>query len=427
MRPTCRTSIEQGCGIRLAAAVSVSGVTPLRLRRPAESAYPSCMKGLLLRLSALDADAEAAVRVIAYFDALVEHRATAAELVRATAALAECVCGWEPEEGRGLGFDATGAPAATDGGQASSGVDLRPGRMWLERPGGPAPLDELVLERASIAARILLAPSRRVSTPDLADPALVELVLSGRESAADRTRALRLLGLEPHLPVRVLAVAVDRGRNAGAEAVALVTRGGPVRTVRVALIGGVAAVLLQRRDGTGSPASDLRVALRDRAAEHGSGAATGVRVGVGGRTDGLAAETSWRQARLALRFSTPAGDSPAVDPGDAVVDHDALGPLALLAEIPTARLRDQPDVRALDSLARTTSGALDVVTLGAFCRTGSLRQAAAALHLHHSSVAARLAHVEDALGWRLDDPGDRFRAQLALWARKLAAEGDERR
>ncbi|MFD7756939.1 hypothetical protein [Streptomyces sp. NPDC059757] len=30
-----------------------------------------------------------------------------------------------------------------------------------------------------------------------------------------------------------------------------------------------------------------------------------------------------------------------------------------------------------------------------FCRTSSLRQAATELHLHHSSVAARLAHVEE--------------------------------
>jgi DNA-binding PucR family transcriptional regulator len=61
-----------------------------------------------------------------------------------------------------------------------------------------------------------------------------------------------------------------------------------------------------------------------------------------------------------------------------------------------------------------------VAALEAFCRTGSLRQAAAELHLHHSSVAARLARVEQAVGWRLDTPGDRFRARLAVVARLLA-------
>jgi hypothetical protein len=89
--------------------------------------------------------------------------------------------------------------------------------------------------------------------------------------------------------------------------------------------------------------------------------------------------------------------------------------LALLAEVPPERLRAQPDVAALDALAAT-----DVAALAAFCRTGSLRKAAAVLHLHHSSVAARLAHVEKELGWRLDEPDDRFRARFALLARRLS-------
>jgi PucR C-terminal helix-turn-helix domain len=61
-----------------------------------------------------------------------------------------------------------------------------------------------------------------------------------------------------------------------------------------------------------------------------------------------------------------------------------------------------------------------VATLEAFCRTGSLSQAAVAPHRHDSSVAGRLAHIEDALDWRLDELGDRFRARLA---RRLAERG----
>jgi sugar diacid utilization regulator len=152
----------------------------------------------------------------------------------------------------------------------------------------------------------------------------------------------------------------------------------------------------------------------DREQGWGRGRADAVRIGVGGAADPLAAGTSWSQARSALRFAV------AGDPVEAVADHDALGPVALLAEIPVDRLHDQPDVRALRELADRDGGALDLAALAAFCRTGSLRQAAAELHLHHSSVAARLAHVEEALGRRLRDPGDRFRAQLALYALRLA-------
>jgi hypothetical protein len=110
-------------------------------------------------------------------------------------------------------------------------------------------------------------------------------------------------------------------------------------------------------------------------------------------------------------------------PDEAVVDHDTLGPVALLADIPVDRLRAQPDVRALAGLAEGKGGPAALAALTAFLRTGSLRHAAGDLHLHHSSVAARLAGVETALGYRLSNSQDRFRAQLALYALRLADEG----
>ncbi|MEV7179683.1 helix-turn-helix domain-containing protein [Kitasatospora sp. NPDC093679] len=85
----------------------------------------------------------------------------------------------------------------------------------------------------------------------------------------------------------------------------------------------------------------------------------------------------------------------------------------------SGRLRSRPHVRALEDLSGREEGAPAVAALAAFCRTGSLRQAAAELHLHHSSVAARLARVEEETGWRLRDPQDRFRAQLAWYAWRL--------
>ncbi|WP_234020396.1 helix-turn-helix domain-containing protein [Streptomyces pristinaespiralis] len=148
-------------------------------------------------------------------------------------------------------------------------------------------------------------------------------------------------------------------------------------------------------------------------------------MGVGGAFDPLEARTSWSQARAALRFAA------AGSPRDAVADHDELGPVALLADIPVERLRAQEDVRRLGRLARGERGERAghggelLAALAAFCRTGSLRQAAGELHLHHSSVAARLTHVEKELGWRLRDPQDRFRAQLALYALRLADGGED--
>jgi sugar diacid utilization regulator len=102
-----------------------------------------------------------------------------------------------------------------------------------------------------------------------------------------------------------------------------------------------------------------------------------------------------------------------------VVGYDELGGLELLADLPPDRLRQHRDVIALEAMTKKPSGALDAQALEAFSRTGSLRQAAQSLYMHHSTVAVRLARVEAATGWDLNDPDDRFRARFALWARRL--------
>ncbi len=361
------------------------------------------MKGLLLRLSAVDSGAETAVRVIAYFDELIARRATLPDLLRATAFLAECAAGIRRADGTVLRYRPTGEPGG-DGPVPPGAVvaDLDgAGRVWLERAGEPGPLDDLVLERLAISAKVLNPVEPPPAAPHLADPALVELVLGEQAADEDRARALTLLGLDTARPLRVVAVASGEGRDAGADAVALVARGKPLGA-RVAVVGGVAAVLVQPREGPDSVVPTLNETLALRTKDR-----TLPRVGVGDAVDGLEARRSWLQARLAQRFAATARP---------LIVHEDLGAVTLLAEIPVEHLRAQPDVLALNALAE--SG--DLETLEAFCRTGSLRQAAIALHRHHSSVAARLAHVEDAVGWSLDDPAGRFRARLALAARRLA-------
>ncbi|UED86626.1 PucR family transcriptional regulator [Streptomyces profundus] len=372
------------------------------------------MKGLLRRLSSLDADAAAAVRVIAHYQALLGGGAVdPVTLTRSTAGLAQCPAGLELADGSTVRFAPDGVALPGVPGHVSGSVELRPrGRVWLERDGADAPFDALVLEWMAIAARV--GPRVPGPSPRAADPALVERVLSERESIEDRTRAVRLLGLRPALPLRVVAVAVDAESDAGVVAVTLLARSGLAATVPVATVGPLAAAMVQPGQGDDSPAAELRAVLADRAREGlPGGARSRVRFGVGGGVPPSHAATSWAQARAALRF---AGDGP----DEQVMDHEELGPLTLLAEVPAARLRADPGVRALAELARRDAGPSGIAALAAFCRTGSLRQAAGELHLHHSSVAARLAGVEAATGWRLNRPDGRFRAQLALYAWRLS-------
>lgn len=252
---------------------------------------------------------------------------------------------------------------------------------------------------------------------DASDTAAIEVVLSRREPIADRCRALRRLGLTPKTPLRVIAVSTVPSQDPAAATIALMAQKQLSRSAHVAVMGGVAAVLFQQ--GHDSPSSYLRDALRQCSRDQ--RVVTGVRVGVGGLVDGVDAEISWNQALVALRFTSPRDASEHIrDPGYAVVDHDSLGALATLAEVDPWRLRCEPDVVALDTLAATKNGALDIGALEVFCLTGSLRLAAEVLYLHHSTVATRLERVEKALGWRLDDPAGRFKAQFALMARRLA-------
>jgi hypothetical protein len=372
------------------------------------------MKGLLMKVSALDADAAAALKVIEYYDSLVANRVTMPALVRATAFFAECIAGLSQDGGREVWrFSPEGTPAKSSPAISISGeAELGPGvRVWLERAGGPGPLDELVLERVTIAARSLLAPGPTHSRPGLADPALVELVLAESQAVEDRYRALRLLGLEPAMRFRVLVARVDSGVNDASSVLRELIRGlGPARTSKVALVGDVAVAVLQSssRDAT-EIATSLRTGLGRKFGDRPGHSR--VRVGIGPSVEAVALHGSWEQARIALRFAGP-GD-------DALIIYEELGPLTLLGEVPIDRLRAEPTVRALETLAATPSGVLELAALEALCRTGSQRRAAIELHLHHSSVKARLVRVERLTGWNLDMPADVFRAQVALRALRL--------
>jgi sugar diacid utilization regulator len=212
----------------------------------------------------------------------------------------------------------------------------------------------------------------------MADPALVELVISPDSDEAARSRALRLLGFAADLPVHVVAV---RSGIPLDQVGALVC---PARPVKAAPLADVGVLLATTVDRTRFPA--------------------GVRAGIGSADNPA---RSWREARTALRFTGPR---------QPVVHHGDLGALALLAQVPEEEARDNPDVAAIGRLANNPA---DLETLDAYCATGSHRRAAELLHLHHSSVARRLDQLGKALGIDLTEPTGLTRARLALTTWRL--------
>ncbi|MFC9684024.1 PucR family transcriptional regulator [Streptomyces sp. NPDC056948] len=341
------------------------------------------MEALAVRLSQLDAQVEGAIRVVMFYDTLMRRRVDLPALARASAGLAECAAGIRLHgTGRAIRVSPDGRDVSAPPAAASTTVPItldeeEIGTVWLERPGTPLPLDDVLLDRLALAAAAVVeryGPARTT----MADPALVELAVSSDCDEAGRARALRLLGFAADLPVCVVAV---RSR------LPLDRIGGllcPSRPVKAAPLADVGVILATTVDRARFPA--------------------GVRAGIGAAES---PDRSWEQARTALRFTTPRRP---------VVDHDSLGALALLARVPPDTARGNVDVAAIARVADTPE---DLETLDAYCATGSLRRAADLLHLHHSSVARRLEQIGKSLGFELTEPAGLLRAGLALTTWRL--------
>ncbi|MEV2222575.1 helix-turn-helix domain-containing protein [Nocardia vinacea] len=318
------------------------------------------------------------IRIVAFYDTLMRRRVDLPALARASAGLAECVAGIRLHgTGRAIRVSPEGKEASIPQAPETTTApiildDEEIGTVWLERADGPGQLDEVLLDRLAIAVAATVdryGPARTT----MADPALVELVISAASDEVARERALRLLGFAADLPVRVVAV---RSQLPLDQIGSLVC---PARPVKAAAIADVGVILATGLDPARFPA--------------------GVRAGIGpaDRPD-----RSWPEARTALRFASPR---------QPIVHYDDLGASALLAHVPQTVVRDNADVAAIARMASTPE---DLKTLDVYCATASLRRAAELLHLHHSSVSRRIDQIGRALGIDLTDPTGLFRARIAL-------------
>ncbi|HSX67372.1 helix-turn-helix domain-containing protein [Nocardioides sp.] len=314
------------------------------------------MQELLGRISRLDPSACLGLRVIACFDELIVGHVNTRALLAAAASLAGCTAGFRQcDPPRALRITTKGEFAKMPAPEVRPdfSTTLADGILvWLEREGDPWPNDAIVLERLALAVRIRHGRGARE-----VDNRRHLGVLVDRESSPDeRLSAVSALGLVAARRYRVVVAplfAVWQGRPGGPEDV-IGTRFGPIHAV----------VVPDRYEPF-------------EASPCGIGVAAGI--------DAL--DRSFRTATVALRLCLP--------PEEPLVVADAYGGLIeLLAEA-----GDDAHHGDADCLATVAEHPWGLETVGAIVTTQSVREAARALAIHHSTMQGRLDVITATLGF----------------------------
>jgi hypothetical protein len=326
------------------------------------------MQELAGRLTALDPQASETLKVISYFDALVAGGAGLESIVRAAAVLSGVVAGAHAGARRiRVGPDGrtrTDDPPDSEDRWPSSAAGGA--SVWIEREGPAHANDAMILERLSLAVAIVDA--RRSGM----DAGALETALDAARSSEERSAAVRRLGLDAAGPLVVSAHPVEVAAMPGARSTIIATPDGLVR----------AAVAIP-----GSPPGAGR-----------AGSATA--------TDAASLPAAWRDARLALRLS---------DRRTPVVVADDLGAMMILARSfdPDAPLH--PDAAALLELDERSLEMLDELVAAE-----SVRAAASALGVHHSSLQSRHEAWTRQLGYNPRSASGRARYEAARLLSRLA-------
>jgi len=271
--------------------------------------------------------------------------------------------------------------------------------------------DLLVGERLAAAAAVEALRFRSSEQSDARiDPASVERLLTAGLSPEDAAYLARRARMNADVDHVVLAIG-DTGLRPRAPDV---LAGDVLRFLREHHVGARACVIDRRAIVVAEAGAALDRALAEIASDP---PLDRIRVGVGTAQHIEMVAVSRAEAVDALLLGDVVGLGP-------VLACEDLGTWKLLLRIPADEILATADVQAVHSLHAPEGGLSDHKLLGVFCRTGSLRQTAACLHLHHSSVKYRLARIESTLGFDLDAEG-RMRAMLAI--RMLsAAQSDAR-
>ncbi|WP_245741376.1 CdaR family protein [Herbiconiux ginsengi] len=372
-------------------------------------------------MTALDPEASESLKVIAYFDALVEGHASLEVLLRGAAVLCGCAAGFT--SGAPAATGSTNTTATAPAASTTMRVDARGqrthagetparspasasepwlthplpdgGRVWIERTGTPHANDAMVLERLAIGLSISLDRS----SPAVQERRALEILLSPDETPDARADAVRRLRLDGVPLVRIAAQPARDSRD-DPRGVVVDTAAGRVRA-RILLLD-------EGQETTSTPVGPATDTVKATSAT--------TRTGIGTAAAPLDLAASWASAILALRMTSPR---------EPVLRADDLGVVLLAAEAADAGRATHPDVEAVGAVATGARGGHDRTTdalevLDALARTDSVRAAAILAGVHHSTMQARAADLAEALGFDPRTPAGRIRLSDALRLHRLA-------
>lgn len=315
--------------------------------------------------AALGPEVGDALKVVAYFDALVDSGVGLDGLLRAAAALSGTNAGaqWH---GRTRRYDPNGrrlAPA--DDPVRSPDRVGRTAHVWLERDGTGHVNDAMIVERLGRAVDLL----DHRGAPESA----LDIVLDPERNAAERATALARLKVDPGQKIRLIATGLDEQAPSGPSTV-VPTRYGMLRAT-------------------------LETPARAVPVSH---------AGVGAWVLSKRAAQSWAGAAVAYRLTEP--ENPVLDATD-------LGVL-----VPFLAAHD-PEVPHDDVAALRRHDDRTAAILRTLVETDSIRAAAARLGMHHSTVQARHEALTLELGYDPRTPLGRMRYIVAAVLLRLSDPG----
>ncbi|WP_214406182.1 helix-turn-helix domain-containing protein [Pseudonocardia lacus] len=337
------------------------------------------------------------VELLRFVDDLLVRHPPLEQAVRDLARRAGRAVAVRVPDGRALVADPAGAPADWPDDVAAVGAP----RGITVALGTPATLDDaLLLERLAVLAIVLL-DRESLTVPHRSQAQLVGLLVDPVTTPPLRSRSLLGLGLRASTPLRAFTVA-GAGPTIETFAMALSAAGG-------------SSVLTVTRSRT-----TVMLRVGDLADLDHLGVPRGLQVGASRVHPASAAPLACAEADHAFRFSQPSprDHGPYRTEEGVLVRAEALNGYEVLAEALTPeQISRIGDVQALDQVLAL--GGPDMLPTLDVAVTGSIRQAARALGVHHNSVQHRVAQAERVFGFELSDVYGRNRLFMALTLRRI--------